>query len=439
MSTRRIERLEIEGLFERFNYIIDLGVDKGGLKILTAPNGYGKSTILRMIDAFAKGDYEYFISEKFKSVKFVLSDGCEVGITHKTGGVVVKSMGETVVFDKGKKNIERDIAFDKALLLFEEIGRESFETSREIDCLSKSGIYDYINAIGATKRLSKKSKLLNDLRESLSVISISTNRLKSDDLRVSMRSGERGERKFKVDLLASVVRDEIQQEIRRQFKEGRKLEATFPRRLIDVMIEGGRKPSEDSVMNAIGRIQDYETKFAKLGLVPDTGSSDTINLLKSRSLEGPGLIVLEAYLNDILIKFELLDKLARKLEVFCNSINELLAFKTVGTSADSGIVVRVSDKEDEKVPLKFLSSGEQHLVVLVGELVFKAKESSLVLIDEPEISFHPEWQERFLGILENIQKTNSFSALVSTHSPMLIGDRWDGVVELALQYDRAGD
>ena len=393
-----------------------------------------------MIDAFAKGEYEYFISEKFKSVKFVLSDGCEVDLTHKAGGVVVKSRGETVVFERRANNIERDIAFDKALLFFEEIGRESFEADREVGSLSKSGVYDYINAINAPARLSKKSKLLNDLKESLSVISISTNRLKSDDLRISMRPRKGGERKFKVDLLANVVRDKIQEEIRRQFQKGRKLEASFPGRLIDVMIDGGREPPKDSVMNAIGRIQDYETKFAKLGLVPpDTGSADTINLLNSRSLEGPGLIVLEAYLNDILIKFELLDELARKLEVFCNSINELLAFKTVGTSADSGIVVRVSDKEDERVPLKLLSSGEQHLVVLVGELVFKAKESSLVLIDEPEISFHPEWQERFLGILENIQKTNSFSALVSTHSPMLIGDRWDGVVELALQYDRAGD
>ncbi len=35
-----------------------------------------------------------------------------------------------------------------------------------------------------------------------------------------------------------------------------------------------------------------------------------------------------------------------------------------------------------------LSSGEQHLIIMTYELLFKAPEESLILLDEPELSFH---------------------------------------------------
>lgn len=89
--------------------------------------------------------------------------------------------------------------------------------------------------------------------------------------------------------------------------------------------------------------------------------------------------------------------------------------------------------------MSVLSSGEQHLIVLIGKLVFNTNKGSLVLIDEPEISFHPEWQEKFLSILEEIRQLNGFTVLVATHSPILIGDRWSSVIELAEQHRAAGE
>ena len=203
--------------------------------------------------------------------------------------------------------------------------------------------------------------------------------------------------------------------------------------MIAALSASSESASVKSVKDAMNSVKEKEARFVGLGLAPETGSAGKIPSFDADSLKGAGVIVLRTYLDDILNKFQLLDGLAGRLEVFCKSINELLSFKSISTSADKGIVVKVSDKEKEEVPLEYLSSGEQHLIVLIGELLFKAEESSLVLIDEPEISFHPEWQEKFLGILESIQRENKFSALISTHSPMLIGDRWGSVIELASQ------
>ena len=77
-----------------------------------------------------------------------------------------------------------------------------------------------------------------------------------------------------------------------------------------------------------------------------------------------------------------------------------------------------------------LSSGEQHQLVMLYELLFKVKPNSLILIDEPEISLHLAWQVQFLKDLQTILKLADFDVLIATHSPSIIEDRWDLTVEL---------
>ena len=78
-----------------------------------------------------------------------------------------------------------------------------------------------------------------------------------------------------------------------------------------------------------------------------------------------------------------------------------------------------------------LSSGEQHELVILYELLFRAKSNSLILIDEPELSLHVAWQERFVKDLEETARVSNFRAIIATHSPEIIGDRWDLTVELS--------
>jgi predicted ATP-binding protein involved in virulence len=77
-----------------------------------------------------------------------------------------------------------------------------------------------------------------------------------------------------------------------------------------------------------------------------------------------------------------------------------------------------------------LSSGEQHELVLLYELLFKVQKNSLVLIDEPELSLHVGWQAQFLKDLQDITKLADLDILMATHSPDIIQDRWDLTVEL---------
>jgi predicted ATP-binding protein involved in virulence len=86
--------------------------------------------------------------------------------------------------------------------------------------------------------------------------------------------------------------------------------------------------------------------------------------------------------------------------------------------------------DGKSLSLDKLSSGEQHEVVLLYELLFKTKQNTLILIDEPELSLHVVWQLQFLKDLQEITNLSEFDVLIATHSPQIIHDRWDLTVEL---------
>ncbi|MGJ9384917.1 AAA family ATPase [Salipaludibacillus sp. CF4.18] len=81
---------------------------------------------------------------------------------------------------------------------------------------------------------------------------------------------------------------------------------------------------------------------------------------------------------------------------------------------------------DKDIPLEKLSSGEKQ-IVFRGAFLLKDQQStkgSLVLIDEPEISLHPAWQQKILQyytklFTDNTDKQTS-QMIVSTHSPFII-------------------
>ena len=79
---------------------------------------------------------------------------------------------------------------------------------------------------------------------------------------------------------------------------------------------------------------------------------------------------------------------------------------------------------DAKVKsLSARSSGEQCLFLLFLGVVASIEDNSLVLIDEPEISLHPTWQERFVDILN--QSLNTYSGchfIIATHSPLIVSN-----------------
>ena len=131
-----------------------------------------------------------------------------------------------------------------------------------------------------------------------------------------------------------------------------------------------------------------------------------------------------------LIEFRLdySEQMSRRLATLVELLNGHFSFKTVYTDAKSGLVILSPD--GKLVPVASLSSGEQHQLVLFSKLLFEVPTNSLVLIDEPELSLHVTWQHEFLNDLKRVIDLCDFDVLIATHSPQIVHDKWDWMVDL---------
>lgn len=105
----------------------------------------------------------------------------------------------------------------------------------------------------------------------------------------------------------------------------------------------------------------------------------------------------------------------------------------------------IFEENGKEMSINQLSSGEKQ-IVFRGSFLLKDKESSkgaLILIDEPEISLHPNWQLKVLSFFKKLFTNNSgeqtSQIIISTHSPFIIhnANRNDDKV-IILQKDLTG-
>ena len=73
----------------------------------------------------------------------------------------------------------------------------------------------------------------------------------------------------------------------------------------------------------------------------------------------------------------------------------------------------------QKIKFEDLSSGEQSLYFRAIYLSKLNPENSIIMVDEPEDSLHPTWQEQVLKLYQNVGENNQ--VIVATHSPQVIG------------------
>lgn len=76
-----------------------------------------------------------------------------------------------------------------------------------------------------------------------------------------------------------------------------------------------------------------------------------------------------------------------------------------------------------------LSSGEKQILVIMLTALIENGEHYALLMDEPEISLHIEWQKKLISLIRELNPNAQI--ILSTHSPALIVDGWmDCVTEV---------
>jgi len=114
---------------------------------------------------------------------------------------------------------------------------------------------------------------------------------------------------------------------------------------------------------------------------------------------------------------DVFDRIREDIDKIFQDLEILVKFDKV--DADGNVFFR--NKKEEIFSIDEISTGEKTLLSKVLYLYLKEIKDSVILIDEPELSLHPAWQNRVLKLYENFAKENNCQIIIATHSPHIIG------------------
>lgn len=209
---------------------------------------------------------------------------------------------------------------------------------------------------------------------------------------------------------------------------GQVLDRSFPRR---VLAQQDVNTSETEIRAQYERQTQLRDRLERIGILEPEGEMESLGA--QRPLDHTEMRVLQTYLEDTEKKLDITISLLERVELLANILNEKFLFKNIEVNREHGLSVH-SD-EGQLIPLTHLSSGEQHELILLYDLLFNVAAGSLVMIDEPELSLHVSWQRRFVDDMLKVSKVRSFRFVIATHSPQVI-DVW---LDRTIQLDKGWD
>ncbi|WP_418006599.1 AAA family ATPase [Nostoc piscinale] len=253
---------------------------------------------------------------------------------------------------------------------------------------------------------------------------------------VSKRSSKQSAEKPSMISTVSAYSDELAQLMQQKFKEygtiSQSLDRTFPIRVVK------QQPSADvtdeQLRHQLNELEATRSRLIAVGLLDKEEDSEV--QIQPQDIDESTKNALSVYVEDMEKKLSVFAEIASKIDLLKKIINNKFAYsyKEINFSKEKGFVFTTlfnsSLSNSKTLSPTDLSSGEQHELVLLYELLFKVQPKSLVLIDEPELSLHVGWQVQFLKDLQEITQLADLDILMATHSPDIIQDRWDLTVEL---------
>lgn len=116
-----------------------------------------------------------------------------------------------------------------------------------------------------------------------------------------------------------------------------------------------------------------------------------------------------------------IDKLFRPINKFLDVVNSFYEDSGKKLEVDTVGQLIVTRPGGSSCTIEGLSSGERQLLVIFAHSFFNrhVNKSKVFIIDEPELSLHLGWQEKFSETIFSINPGSQF--ILATHSPEIVG------------------
>lgn len=451
----RITKVSVKNLFGIFDHEISLNQDSR-ITIIHGPNGVGKTVILRMIDGLFGRSYQVFGEVPFQEFCIEFDCGDRLTVIHEIdsrqlplnlridleprtlqgiGTIYVRyinSAGDMVHEHEVMSSRPRRHHFQYITDSTDDWFSDNDIDMHELEGLSLEEARDLIDdTINEWKPGNDDDKKwLQEIQRKHETHLISADRLQS---RVNVKAGS-------ISFTRSAPSTELQDTVKKHGKDlahrirsaldeygeiAQKKDRTFPRRLIQSA--GKLSINENQLKKRLRQLEKQSTELMRLGLLDR--DEDALDVPRFGVADKNIKETLSIYVADIEEKLAVFDTIAQQLRILTDIINNRFQHKRLRIDKQHGFVIAPLNGETP-IPLQSLSSGEQHELVLFYQLLFDAKPNSLIMIDEPEISLHVNWQEQFLNDIQRVSELRKFDVVIATHSPDIISDKHEWMVEL---------
>lgn len=417
--------------------------------IIYGPNGVGKTKFLEIIHALSRLNAYALSSLPFATATLTFSDGQNITVIAEQSDAMEEAEDDEEGLSIGggpNRNLrfefrDYDTVTDRWLYSGDTFAAQLIENTTYRPLASSTDMWEdrvdqeLVSLAELERRfpdLRKNEdvpKWVDDFRENSFSYLIETQRLRIEQYigarrPVHVRPGvRRKQHDTKISEHSSTMKTLVNKAQTEHSRITQQLDRTFPNKVLAA-------PTSEAVhADAIRTRFDEQNNFrSRLGRVASVALEDALSL-PTRKLDEFELRMLSLYLDDADKKLAPFVKLLRKIELLEDIINSRLLNKRLQVTASDGLTVRHGSSE-RAIDLNSLSSGEQHEIILIFDLLFNVPEGALVLIDEPEISLHVVWQLAFIPDVQRVAELAGFRFIVATHSPQIINDAWGNAIRL---------
>jgi predicted ATP-binding protein involved in virulence len=457
----KINRVKVKSLFGIFEHDIVLNEDSG-ITIIIGENGLGKTMMLEAINALFDKDYSFFRPLEFTEFEFYFNNGEIWKLTKqlKEGSFSLSIARDSVLKPvqkiKQHKIYQDSDQFSKKMAMRDRERMMRMEMEMDMDMEMEMDMdrnyrfhnerelykdrYDFERDIDYKRMMKMRyhRRMMNDDSSEVSppkwfIDGVKNIRVKLIETQRIITAKEIGSDSYVNNL------NKCSQELKKMISiatiesslVASELDSTYPNRLVKKLRQGSRDSFEE-LNKALAKLDDRRKLFSLSGLAVKISDSDLLQIdEKQKDLVN----VLKLYIDDSHKKLDPFDELSKKIKLFQGLINKRFKHKKLEIKQDEGLVFRStvlinkSGKYDT-IPSSKLSSGEQNELILFYKLIFNSNENDMILIDEPELSLHISWQNKFIKDLKEVTSINDVSIVIATHSPDIIDENWDLKVEL---------
>lgn len=407
-----LKSFSVEGLFGIFNYILEFS--KGSnLMVLTGLNGFGKTTILRIISSITSKDGLFYLYEiPFKSITVEFDTGTTLLVSKvkskgiKDGDLSTDELLVTKFSYKRGKKIIAKFEIDQEKYLASDYYDKNYKIQNENEQYSYRSFkwlsYKYQDD-DAIEKLIMNLSLLN-------TSFIRSQRLYNED--------KEGKTQRVINEVNRKMSSILTKAHYNYLNNAQQLDG---HQIDELLADDTPQLSEKEYQRKAEILDMLAKELLSYNLLPQ------LNIRPFNPQKAP---ISSVYINTLEKKIEIYDDIRKRLRLFLQLLNNKeFVNKHFSFSRSEGLRVLLNTGGVLK-DLTKLSSGEQNEIFLLFKFIFEVPEKSVLLIDEPELSLHVAWQLQFIKDIKEIAKTRDVQIVIATHSPEIVSESLDCCIDL---------